>query len=415
MTASYGGDASNLPALSGAVTVTVSTRPDPTQDPNVTGLIKAQVAVLQRFGRAQIDDIASRLDRMHDDAEDRGGPVSFGLSLDSPDMLPDGVSARRAFAGAGEAPAYDTGELRQLNHPVLALAKAVNAALPAMGVASGAAPSPYRIWVGGSATLGRRDRFGAVDGEFHTSGITFGIDGKVRDGLRAGIALGYAKDRTSIGTDPTRSDANGFSASVYASYRVRPSTFLDLIGGFGHASLDSLRYSSPGSVTLQGSRGARQIFGSASLTLERKMGTTTVAPYGRLDAIRSTLDPYSETGSSLWALSYQRTTSTAISGSAGVRATQDIPVSWGTLSVTARVEDRARLHGSYTQQLSYADLVGGSVYSVTDQSLSNNVVLGGLGLRGTRHSVGFQAEYEFSSASGGGYAQTLRLGMRLPF
>ena len=90
LTARYAGDASNQPTTSSTVTVTVNVRPDPSQDPDVIGLVNAQVSAMQRFGQTQIDNIGDRLTQMHGDNDN--GPVSFGVAVNTP-QPPQSVAA----------------------------------------------------------------------------------------------------------------------------------------------------------------------------------------------------------------------------------------------------------------------------------------------------------------------------------
>lgn len=406
LTAHYSGDASNLPADSSSVSVAVSSRPDPSQDPDVIGLLNAQVSSLQRFGQTQIDNVESRLEQLHDDDVDNGGLVSFGVAFNNPGPASTGASAFPSSSPSADSLAYAPEGVQGRQMAGRTAAEAFDEVHPAM---------PFHVWVGGSVNLGKFDQTGGYDDRFTTSGVTVGVDRKIRSSLTIGLALGYATDETRIGTDGTKSRAREASVSAYASYRVLPALFLDMMGGYGHASLDSVRYSSPGKVYLQGSRGAKQLFGSVALTYEKKLARLRLAPYGRLDIIHSVLDAYSETGSPFWALSYQQMTTTALSGAIGFRATYVIPVAWGRLAVTGRVEDRARLQGSYNQPLSYADLVGGTVYDAFGQGLSSNQATFGIGLDGSVDGVRFGAEYQLSAGSLGDVVHTFRGGIRVPF
>ena len=255
-----------------------------------------------------------------------------------------------------------------------------------------------------------------MDNTFSTPGVTVGIDTRLLDGLKGGIALGYATDRTTIGSNGTRSDGKSLSVALYASYNPFPNAYLDMIGGYGHATFDSLRYSSPGNVFLKGNRGAYEWFGSATASYEHKGDHWMLAPFGRLDAVRMTFDPYSETGSSFWALNFQRMTTSAVRAALGVRVSHDVPVDWGRLKLNANVEDDYRLSGDYRQALGYADLVGGPLYSVAGAATSTNQIAGGLGLSAQIGAVNVDAKYQLSVGSRWKVeSQTVSGGIRIAF
>lgn len=68
----------------GTVTITVQTRPDPTADPEVTGLVTAQTETARRFATAQIANINRRLEQLHD-GRDGGGFSSTAWTLSWPE------------------------------------------------------------------------------------------------------------------------------------------------------------------------------------------------------------------------------------------------------------------------------------------------------------------------------------------
>lgn len=156
-----------------------------------------------------------------------------------------------------------------------------------------------------------------------------------------------------------------------------------MIAGDGSGSINSRRYSSVNSVFLHGTRKASELFGSLALTHEKKWASLKIAPYLRLDAVQIALNPYTETGSQIWALSFKQMNTQSISGIVGLRSTYDIPMSWGKLTAMGRLQYQSRLEGTYNQQLGYADLAGGTVYTVTAEGLASNEMTAGLGLRAT--------------------------------
>lgn len=385
LSAAYSGDTRNLPATSVVVSVTVTSRPDPSQDPDVVGLINAQASAMERFGQTQMDNIQDHMTQLHGDDDE--GPVSFGMSIQTPQT--ESTAAQQWF-GDDKDTALKFAESADASPSANPLSR------PTSTVQE---QQLFHVWTAGSVSFGSITPSGSAENSFTTPGVTVGIDARVMEHLKAGIAVGYASDKATIGDDGTRSDGKSISVAVYGSYNFYPSTFLDVIAGYGHENFASLRNSSDGGVFLQGERGGYQWFGSATLSNEIKSDAWLVAPYGRVDAVRWTLDPYTETGSSTWALSYQGMSTTAVRAALGLRMSYDVPVDWGKLTLDGNLEDVYRLSGDYNQVLGYADLTGSSPYSVAGSANSTNQVTGGLGVTAKLGAVNLRAKYMLSLGS----------------
>ncbi|MBN9085016.1 MAG: Ig-like domain repeat protein [Rhizobiales bacterium] len=402
-TAAYSGDINNNATTSAGVVVTVNARPDPSLDPNVRGIVHAQVTSAQRFAEAQMDNITQRLERLHDD--DDPEPVSMGIGFSGPGSMPPGTSAFADTAREnGGYLAYADGQ------------RGIKSAFPAPPPAKRkGSDMPFHIWMGGAVSFGTQLQMGLYENKFTTAGVTLGIDTKLFDGLKAGIAVGFGTDQTRIGLDGTRTDARNANVAFYASYKLMSATFIDMIAGYGRGSVDSQRYVTLPGLYVMGSRNTKQLFGSLALVREERWGAWKLAPYLRLDATRLELDPYTETGSPIWALSFQKMSTQTLRGVVGLRTSYDIPMSWGMLTLLGRFEYRARMGGAYSQNLTYADLLGGPVYTITEQTLANSQMMMAVGLRAKTETLGFDFEYQLSAANSRIQSHTFRGGVRLGF
>ena len=65
ITATYSGDASNLPMVSEILKLEVMARPNPGQDPGVRAMTTSQVATANRFAQTQISNVANHLESLH--------------------------------------------------------------------------------------------------------------------------------------------------------------------------------------------------------------------------------------------------------------------------------------------------------------------------------------------------------------
>jgi uncharacterized protein with beta-barrel porin domain len=95
-------------------------------------------------------------------------------------------------------------------------------------------------WVSGDITFGKRD--GTDVTSFTTSGVSFGLDTEISQSLIAGLAIGYGVDDLKVANLGARNQAKNASLTIYANYAARPSTFIDIMAGYGRSSIDTSRF-----------------------------------------------------------------------------------------------------------------------------------------------------------------------------
>lgn len=437
LSASYLGDARNLPSTSTTVAVTVNARPDPSQDPDTRSSIDTQFRTAERFARTQMSNIESRLDQLHNDGEGRdSNTLRFSQTRS---RLLGGIR------GGDGVPGYPGASLNRFGQPASggdALLAALNpngAWVPGsplsmapsqMGMAGGtgeaegaplgAAGTEQRrtvnVWASGDVNFGKEQPNGSVESRFTTSGVTVGIDGKVNDSLKLGAAIGFAWDNTRIGTLGSRNDATNGSLAFYGSLRIAPRTFLDGIVGMGYGTIDTTRFSTAGSVTLEGKRQSGQTFAALIGTVEARLGAMEIAPYLRADAIWVRLGGYTETGSPYWALAFDPAKEHNYSGTAGTRIRLPLD-DGGHWRLVGKAEYRVRLSGDYTQLLNYADLqsLGGSPYAISGQGVDDSTFTGGLGIEGRLRNVMLRLNYDLSTLAGDNIANRISGGLQWAF
>ena len=421
LTATYSGDASNLPATSSAVSVAVNARPNPALDPEVGGTVSTQFNTVERFGRTQLDNIGGRLDRLHSDGEDQD---SMTITLSQPrarlaSNLPWEQGGQYGQSGYG----YNAGQPGSVSGAMAGTHDPLGLASVPVQSAAGAAAAPglreprvVHIWASGDVSFGKQQPNGLVETRFTSSGLTVGMDGKVNDSLKLGVALGFAWDHSRFGTMGSESDATNASLAFYGSLKAAPKTFIDLIVGTGFGTIDSTRFSTTGGILLDGKRRQRQTFAALIVTVEAKAGQLQIAPYLRADGIWVNLSPYSETGSPFWALTYQSASQNSYSGSAGVRLRYPIDKD-GRWLLTGKAEYRQRFSGDYAQLLDYADIQGaqGSPDIVTGQGVSDSTFTGGIGLEARLRTVSLRLGYDLTTMAGGNVANSISGGIVVKF
>jgi hypothetical protein len=413
----YNGDSKNAVVTSGPTTLTVNARPNPALNPDVIGLTTAEAASAVQYGQTQLSNTVKRLEEIHDEDDDGQSATQDHKDKDKQSAGGAGKPGAAGTGAGGQTAGNPFGELDPSisGQPSLSKAMAsagygqltldpVDPAGQAIGALSAMAPAavdqlnkrldlPFHIWYAGALEFGNLTSAGLYSNHFTSSGLTIGVDRRFFDGFRAGVALGLGLDRTDVGTDGTHADSFSYSAAAYASYRFLPHTFLDVIAGYGGTNFSLKRWSAEAGQMLTGTRRGDELFGSVGLTEDFRWSAWKLAPYARLDMVHIDLAPYGEQGSPAWDLSYNALSSTSLFSVAGARVEYAMPMSWGTLTPSARLEYTHTLSGGFTQTLSYTGLPGTN-YSFSGTTQYSDLVTGGLGLK-AENDGGLAAEIEY--------------------
>jgi hypothetical protein len=150
----------------------------------------------------------------------------------------------------------------------------------------------WAVWAGGDLDIGmlrprseQRDRDGV-----RTSGLTLGIDRKLRDLATVGGAIGYG--RRSLLIDGADGSARAGSAMLYTVLEPLPVLDVSVLVGIGELGFDSrsAQQAKPESPFVD--HGGSHLFGSLDLRAEMTGGDFRIAPYARYDVVRNQLDTY---------------------------------------------------------------------------------------------------------------------------
>jgi uncharacterized protein YhjY with autotransporter beta-barrel domain len=394
---------------------TLSNRPDPALDPDVQGLIAAQVASAQRFASAQADNIARHLESLH--GHFNPCSVNFGLAppieQNPPSPYPDYVNPNSLYSPNGNyGRAGSASPLGSAAPPVQAAPRR-----PGEPECSSDWASSMAFWTGGSFQFGSMAPNGVPGGNhFTTAGVTAGVDIRVSDTLIVGAALGMGADRSDVGQNGTRSNASSFSGALYASLRPFDPVFFDAALGYGTLGYDNRRFVSDDGTTVSGARTGSYWFGTLEASYEMSRGQVKFAPYVRTSFISATLNGYGEGGPSAELLNYAAMKFDAMSGALGLRGSIDIPMSFGVFSPTARFEYKQTSQSAYDQAMYYSDLGAGTSSTFSQPAGVYGMTSGALGFR-VRAASGLAAEVEYGVSQGTGalQAQTIRAALRMPF
>ena len=407
----YGAD-NQVSATTGKVTVTINGRPDPTKDARVLGLINAEGAAIKRFGMAQVFNFQQRLESRHHavyapsavaatptpaPAPSGGTPVPVGGASPSSqgrgyfnswqpgtalayENDPNVLLHTAQLSGDGQAPASNPMYGVLMN----AMAGALTTSTLNLGTISnavGSIPSDefskLEIWAAGNLRFGTSSQSG-MDSKFTTDGISVGADKRMDRKLTLGIGMGYARDKSSIGSDGTNSSATGNSVAGYASYMMDSGNFLDVLLGYGKVNFDTNRYVVAANDVARKTRTGDQIFGSFAFGYEYRKEGLLWSPYGRYDFSYDRLNVGTESGAGINALSYASQNLRSSHLAFGMRAQSVHQTDFGVVQPHARFEYQRGFESSGQTSVAYADMLD-TQYVVAGTSQNTNAFVLGLG------------------------------------
>lgn len=366
--------------------LTVIARPDPTRDPEVRGLLEAQAEATRRFAAGQIANFQQRLEQLHGGATADG--MRNGVSFTTRERCQDNraytdLDACGASARAADARRNATGEQRLSG----------GASPDEEGTASQADAAAFGFWTGGTLRSGNFDgRAGRNSLDFETEGVSAGADRRFRPDFVAGLGFGYGQDSTAIGNNGTQLDGKAWTLAMYGSYHPGERLFVDGLLGYQRLSYDLERFVTANDGRVRGSRDGDQWFASLSIGTDLTRGAAQLTPYARVDAMRATLDPYTERGDAIYALTYGEQDVDTTTGNIGLRMAFRRNATWGAFSPQARLEYQHDFTADSRTFMQYADLLG-PTYATSVSGYDRSRFMLGLGVLFDFGAYSLQVDY----------------------
>ncbi len=402
------------PSAAATVSVTITGRPDPTKDTTVTGMLGAQTDTALRFSGTQLANFQHRTDSLH---HRRSAPrtVSARLTEESPF---DTKATANTNSAANSTHTLEN-QLNNATTPVttsppgfmsdliaLATTQTVNLSHLAGGASGSALESDTSssIWIEGMANFGKQDATGNRSGtEFSTNGISIGMDKSFSDKLSLGFGVGLARDKTNVGLDGSKIQANGSSLALYGSYQPIDDFYLDGLLGIGTLNFDNQRYVAAANTFATSNRKGQQLFASLTTAWDKHEHNFTMSPYARMDYSSDRLKQATETGAGANNLIYMQQTNNTLQGALGIKLESKHDASFGVTTPRLRAEFRHNFQGDRVSSIAYADNVGG-IYTLSSGAIVKNSLVLGLGdtfqfNNGLSLDVDYQHQHTYSTAS----------------
>jgi uncharacterized protein with beta-barrel porin domain len=329
------------------VSIEVGSRPDPSADAAVRGLLAAQQQTLLRFADAQLRNVMERLD---------GGTTECRAALE-----------QRLHLAADWKDSRPAGQER-------AAAAGKDAEPDCRGVSA---------WVAGTVEHGRVSGAAADSPRrFSTPGLSVGLDSsRLLQGLRLGVALGQGQDRTEVGDQEGRLDARSRSLTLYAAWQPAPLWQLKAAVGTGRATLDLQRTVTGDKAVLNAERSARQHYAAVAGSLQLDLAGWRLRPQLMLKQQAVRLDSFTEQGDSPLALAQGSTRVRSQDWQAGLSVNRRWQLAGLWLEPVGRLEWQTRRQTTTDQGLQWADGLDDTRYIVAGSSSSSALATLSLGLR----------------------------------
>lgn len=373
-------------------------RPNPANDPEVRGLVQAQVNSARRFVDTQVGNFNRRLEGLRRGGG--GGGFSNSLRISASDHCIDTVTAwtNPVCANAGGAAGglngrpggFGAGTPDGLGSagmlgggPIGSAASATSAAAGTAAAAdgSGRAPAPLTIWAGGTIRWGDRDeKTGRPSERFESEGVTFGADYRFSPSFAAGIGVGLGRETTDIGRNGSQSEGEAKTLAIYGSHLLGGGLYVDWLAGYQWLDFDLRRYVTLSRALVDSSRSGRQWFGSVSAGADIESGDWRFTPYARIDAQRGKLNGYTESSGSVFDLTFLDQDVAFTSIGAGAKIDYRIAVENGFFLPHLRLEYQRDIERDSEALVAYFDQISGPFNGVPLTGYARSRLLMGIGV-----------------------------------
>ncbi|UYY57372.1 Ig-like domain-containing protein [Sphingomonas sp. S2-65] len=421
------------------VTVTVTARPDPTNDPNVRAISDAQAEATRRFARAQVGNFMRRTEQLHGSGSGTGGAQSNvtlnsrdggGIVQATPAFDASALDITERMRPSAEDPALgrvlgSREGLRWNRADQLGSTMAItemtaaerNAARKASGVAGAVQPlaqddeqggdgvrriGSIGIWSGGAIDIGTQDETTDRSKITATSaGLSAGADLKLAEGVTVGLGGGYGNDLSRIDGGAARVRSDSTMVAAYASLVPVEHAFIDGMIGLGDLRFRTRRVVPDTNATAVGSRDGDFRVGALAVGIDRQGEGFNWSLYGRGEVLDATLGAYVESGADRFDLRFDERKLTSVTGTLGARFELKQNYVFGTVMPRVRAEWNHEFADADAQRLDYADIPGSALYGIETQGWSREQFQLSLGTRFLLPSLwSFDFETVFRGASG---------------
>jgi len=273
------------------------------------------------------------------------------------------------------------------------------------------------IFANGQGSFGNQDAKSAEPGyDFHTAGITVGVDYRFTDQLVLGVAFGYLHTKASYDLSVGSSGANGYDLSAYGTYYILDRLYLDAIVTGGWNTYNNERNIPDVTATANSHTNGNQFSVSVGAGYNFNIGAFGFGPTGRVNYIHVHIDGYQETGATPFNVTVSSQNVESLTTDFGGQATYAISVPWGVLAPFLRLEWEHQYLGNSRTVTGSLVASPSTVVSNQTPSPDRDYLRLGAGLSGTfRRGVSAFLDFDTVVGQSGFSSYAFNSGVRFEF
>jgi len=273
------------------------------------------------------------------------------------------------------------------------------------------------IFANGQGSFGNQDAKSAEPGyDFHTAGITVGVDYRFTDQLVLGVAFGYLHTKASYDLSVGSSGANGYDLSAYGTFYILDRLYLDAIVTGGWNTYNNERNIPDATATANSNTNGTQFSVSVGAGYNFNIGAFGFGPTARVNYIHVHIDGYQETGATPFNVTVGSQNVESLTTDFGGQATYAISVPWGVLAPFLRLEWEHQYLGNSRTVTGSLVASPSTVVSNQTPSPDRDYLRLGAGLSGTfRRGVSAFLDFDTVVGQSGFSSYAFNSGVRFEF
>ncbi len=341
------------------VTITVTARPDPANDPMVRAISEGQVQATRRFGRSQIANFMRRNEQLHNAHAGSAQNVSINVIDPMRASHPEAMSAA-AGKTAGVRDGHRYGGDRD---------QGVSAGEAAAKNKQSDPSSRVSVWMGGAIDIATRDASGVSPKlSATTSGLSGGVDFRIDARSAIGIGGGYGHSAFNFNGQAARMQASTSLVAIYGTTQIVKDAFLDAMAGHGALDYKTSRRIVGTELTARGNRTGTMDLAALSFGVAKQLGKLDWSLYGKVEYIHTKLNGYVESGADRYNLQFAAMNDSLFTAAGGLKVERQMETGIGFVTPRLRAEWGREAGRANLQYVDYADIFDAQARSISTPS-----------------------------------------------
>lgn len=201
--------------------------------------------------------------------------------------------------------------------------------------------SKLGIFLNGQGSLGDQQATSNQPGfDFHTAGVTLGVDYRFTPEFVLGTAAGYNSTKQALDASAGDFKTQGISWSAFGSYYIGEQFYVDGIATYSWNQFDTARNITSDDTTAvaSGDTHGNQFAISVGTGYDFRLGRLTLGIQGRVNYINVDIDSLKESGAGIYDLNIKSQNIQSLTTFLGPQVSYNFNLPWAILSPTVKAE-----------------------------------------------------------------------------